>query len=274
MSDPGHPPILPHDVFALTDRGSNELRGGSTGLSAQALEVLVLIDGKRSVADLGRHVRTVTPEALAPHVRSLLNAGYVRTAKADDDPSSLDFTYFFSRPSPAPDETQRTRAAREAANGASELQHAGFYVSIARRATTAAAVRKDTLPSVLIVEDEPQVAKFVRKLLEIEGFEPRIAATREEIVAELKRDPLPDLVLLDVVMPEVSGFQVLERMKAHPMLRTLPVIMLTAQANVDGVMRGLAGGADGYITKPFEMDVLMKGIRAVLGMTGSTGPAR
>ena len=72
--------------------------------------------------------------------------------------------------------------------------------------------------------------------------------------------------LLDIMLPDTNGFDVLARMKAHPTLRTIPVILLTAKAERESVARGLAGGADGYITKPFQPRVLIKGIRAVLGL--------
>jgi DNA-binding response OmpR family regulator len=74
------------------------------------------------------------------------------------------------------------------------------------------------------------------------------------------------MVLLDVTLPDTNGFDILARMRQHPQLKSIPVIMLTGRANREDVMRGLAGGADGYITKPFDRDVLLTGIRAVLGL--------
>jgi DNA-binding response OmpR family regulator len=68
------------------------------------------------------------------------------------------------------------------------------------------------------------------------------------------------------MLPDVNGFDILQRLKAHPALKAVPVIMLTADAARESVMRGLAGGADGYITKPFERAKLLGGVRAVLGL--------
>jgi DNA-binding response OmpR family regulator len=73
-------------------------------------------------------------------------------------------------------------------------------------------------------------------------------------------------MILDVVLPDVNGFDVLQKMKTHPALKAVPVIMLTAEAKRESVMRGLVGGADGYITKPFEKAVLIAGVKAVLGL--------
>ena len=94
----------------------------------------------------------------------------------------------------------------------------------------------------------------------------RVAANREQILAALRSLPLPDLVLLDVLLPDANGFDVLARMKQHPKLRAVPVVMLTGQATRASVMRGLVGGADGYITKPFEVEILVRGVKAVLGV--------
>ncbi len=68
---------------------------------------------------------------------------------------------------------------------------------------------------------------------------------------------MPDLILLDVQLPDGNGFDILARMRQHPVLKNMPVIMLTAEATRESVLRGLQLGADGYVTKPFEPDVLV-----------------
>jgi DNA-binding response OmpR family regulator len=90
---------------------------------------------------------------------------------------------------------------------------------------------------------------------------------REETLEQIRRPPIPDLVLLDVMLPDTDGFQILERFRQHPALRSLPVMMLTASATRGAVLKGLTGGANGYITKPFELPVLVKAVHAVLGMS-------
>jgi len=99
-----------------------------------------------------------------------------------------------------------------------------------------------------------------------EGIPRSFTISSNEILEALRTPPLPDVALLDIGLPDTNGFDILARMRAHPQLKSIPVIMLTAQAQREDVMRGLAGGADGYITKPFDRDVLLTGIRAVLGL--------
>jgi DNA-binding response OmpR family regulator len=77
---------------------------------------------------------------------------------------------------------------------------------------------------------------------------------------------VPDLILLDVMLPGESGFDILRRLRAHPVLKQIPIIMVTAVSAREDVMRALAADANGYITKPFKFDVLMKSIKAVLGI--------
>jgi two-component system OmpR family response regulator len=74
------------------------------------------------------------------------------------------------------------------------------------------------------------------------------------------------LVLLDVWLTDVNGFDILNKMRQHPVLKKLPVIMLTAEATREAVLKGILGGADGYITKPFQIHPLVKAVKTVLGM--------
>ena len=117
-----------------------------------------------------------------------------------------------------------------------------------------------------MVEDDPDMSELVSRLLIAAGFEIEIAANRGEVLAGLRKQPLPDVILLDVMLPDANGFEILQRLKAHPALKGVPVIMLTADAARESVMRGIAGGADGYVTKPFERAMLLEGVKAVLGI--------
>jgi DNA-binding response OmpR family regulator len=97
--------------------------------------------------------------------------------------------------------------------------------------------------------------------------EPVPGESRDDIVIALRQQPPPDLILLDVQLPDVNGFDVLAGMRHHPVLKSMPVIMLTAETTREAVLKGLQGGADGYVTKPFEPDILITAVKTVLGMT-------
>jgi len=113
---------------------------------------------------------------------------------------------------------------------------------------------------ILVVDDEPRMVRFVRMNLELEGY--RVTQAGDGLEAlEKVRDDLPDLVLLDVMMPEMDGFETLARLRE---ISTVPVIMLTVKGDEEDRIRGLELGADDYVTKPFSPRELASRIRAVL----------
>lgn len=260
-------PVYPLDVFVLTDRGTAQIRGGATSLPHEALELLVLMDGKATIGDLEQQLPGIPSEALRNIVRSLISGGLVR-APTISETDGLDFSAFFAAAGGGEETLVNVdaSAAREAETGTPHLARTGYYVSIARKAVKAGSPRSGGKWIALVIEDDPDMAALVRRLLESADFAVRAAADRDQTVAALRESPLPDVVILDVTLPGVNGFDILKRMKAHPALKIIPVIMLTAEAKRESVVKGLGGGADGYITKPFEHAVLLDGIRAVLGI--------
>lgn len=259
--------VYPLDVFVLTDKGTQQIRGGATALPREALELLVLMDGKATVGDLEQQLPQIPSEALRDLLRALMAQGIVRQPTiAETD--GLDFSAFFAAAGDGEETLMGVKASatREAETGAPQLERTGYYVSIARKAVKAGSPRSGGKWTALVIDDDPNVITLVGRLLEEAGFAIRAAANRDQAVAALREPPLPDVVILDVMLPDVNGFDILKRMKAHPALKAVPVIMLTAEAKRESVVRGLGGGADGYITKPFERDALLDGVKAVLGI--------
>ncbi len=122
---------------------------------------------------------------------------------------------------------------------------------------------------ILVVDDEPRMIHFIRLNLEHDGFEVSEAASGSQALAQL-RDRLPDLVLLDVMMPDLDGFATLSMIRE---ISTVPVLMLTAKGEEDDRVRGLELGADDYITKPFSPRELVSRVRAVLRRVEAPGAA-
>ncbi len=116
---------------------------------------------------------------------------------------------------------------------------------------------------VLVVEDEPAIAELIALNLRHQGFEVAVAADAEGAQAQVDR-VLPDLVLLDWMLPGTSGVQLARRWRADPRTREVPLIMLTARAAESDKIAGLDAGADDYLTKPFSPAELQARIRAVL----------
>ena len=257
--------VAESDVFALTDKGNAELNASGTSLSAAELELLVLLDGKTSVAQLGKAAPDISAADILEAVKKFIASRLVTSAT---EPSSdgLESGFltidvpagFFSAATP----TEHS----EADHGASSLKQNGYYVRIARRPAAQREVEEGRKFTVLVVDDDPDVCKLLKTYLTLEGFVPRIAADRPQIVQALRQAPMPDLALLDVALPDTNGFDILVRMREHPALKAIPVIMLTAEATREAVLKGLRAGADGYVTKPFDPEALTMAVKSVLGL--------
>jgi len=250
----------PDEIYALTERGKGELQNAATACSPQELELLVLLDGVTGVRALALLAKSTPAAGIPALLERLVQAGLAHKAAGGE--AELGYSYFGGG-------EKLLSAAKEADSGTADLQKKGYYVSIARRASHSRAPAPGVVPTVLIVEDDPVLAKMLGYLMTLEGFTPRIASRSAEIEAGLGGQTPPALVLLDVGLPDADGFDVLERMKKDPARRTIPVILVTGRTTREGVMRGLAGGADGYITKPIAYETLANGVKSVLGLGAS-----
>ncbi len=119
------------------------------------------------------------------------------------------------------------------------------------------------IPNVLVVEDEDALSALLQYNLDKEGYRVTLAADGEEALM-LVDERAPDLVVLDWMLPKVSGVEVCRRLRARPETRNLPIVMLTARGEESDRIRGLDTGADDYVVKPFSMSELAARIRAVL----------
>jgi len=116
---------------------------------------------------------------------------------------------------------------------------------------------------VLIVDDEPNIVAALEFLLEKNGYQVQVAANGEEALARLD-DFSPDLVLLDVMVPKMSGYEVCQRMRAQPKWRDIKIVMLSARGREVEVEKGMSLGADLYVTKPFSSAELVATIGGLL----------
>ncbi|MCB9457000.1 MAG: response regulator [Anaerolineaceae bacterium] len=125
---------------------------------------------------------------------------------------------------------------------------------------------------ILVVDDDQELQNLIRVLLERVGFAVIPALTVGEAVRILRVKPLPDLVLLDLMLPDVSGMELLRQMRAKTFFDNLPVVILSALADADQIREGLENGADRYLTKPYISHNLIKTVHEVL-RTGRRKPS-
>lgn len=121
-------------------------------------------------------------------------------------------------------------------------------------------------PNILIVEDEAALVELLTYNLEKAGFQTTVARDGEEALLAVAEDK-PDLVLLDWMLPYVSGIEICRRLRRNPETRDLPVILLTARGEEGDRIRGLESGADDYVVKPFSPSELIARVRAVMRRT-------
>ncbi len=263
---PVNAPLVGHgDVYGLTSRGEAEIRGSKTNLPALALELLVRTDGRTPVHELQTSMPGVPSDRLADTLARLLRDELIQFSRVRDDSLHMDDIKGIARSAVRAHPVGRFTQ-REATAGFTSLKQDGFYVRIARRPDARPTLPQDRTPSLLVIEDEPHLARFLSHFMRFEGFDVRVASDRNEIVQELRRPPRPDLVLLDVMLPDVNGFDVLTRIRQHDVLRDIPVLMLTSIATRESVIKGLVCGADGYVTKPFQVEVLVKAVQTIFGL--------
>ncbi|MGG5817889.1 phosphate regulon transcriptional regulator PhoB [Falsiroseomonas sp. HW251] len=127
-------------------------------------------------------------------------------------------------------------------------------------------------PTILVVEDEAPLLTLLRYNLEKQGFRVEEAADGQEALLRVS-ERTPDLILLDWMLPTLSGIEVCRQIRRKPATRELPIIMVTARSEDQDAVRALDTGADDYIAKPFAMDALLARIRALLRRSGAA-PAR
>lgn len=124
-------------------------------------------------------------------------------------------------------------------------------------------------PHILVVEDEEQIASFIRRGLTYEGYEVEVAANGTDAMAKA-RDTRPELVILDLMLPGMDGLEVCHRLRAGN--SSLPILILTARDSVSDRVQGLDAGADDYMVKPFALVELLARVRALLRRAGPGEP--
>ena len=148
----------------------------------------------------------------------------------------------------------------EAVIGESKLNSNGFFVRIFPDAPSRSPVNSP--PTVLVIEDDAVTALLLEQILKKADYRVVRAANRAEIVQGFKAKP--DLVLLDVLLPDANGFDILNRIRASGHMPDLPVLMLSSLGGLDDIMKGLKLGANGYLTKPAKSKALLAAIEEII----------
>jgi len=172
-----------------------------------------------------------------------------------------------SRPKAPPSLATVSEAQRkQVEEGAVKLHQSGYCINIVRPAAKVAPLAPGAKRYILCIDDDVPLVQILARKLTLDGYAVRTASDLKTIVAELQKLPFPDLILLDVGLPGINGFDLLQKVRKHPKFGSVPVIMLTGRVSPEDVLRGMTSGADGYVSKPFQFDALAIAIKTVLGL--------
>jgi len=251
-------------VYRLTEQGRAAWENQDTAVPADYRRMLWLMDfhGHAGVVSdlLRQYPRNVLDEWLA----EMEELGLIEPAPEGEGvpagfaPHHADQTQAMNEP----------RIKREAETASGALSRTGAYIAADRLSQRPALHKTPADSVVLIVEDDPDQLALADLRVSMAGYKVRVAQTVNAFLHTMLEEGAPDLLLLDVSLPDGDGFEVLSRMRRHPVLGSLPIVMLTARNDPADIGKGLVLGADAYITKPYTKNILADVIRRVLKHDG------
>lgn len=148
------------------------------------------------------------------------------------------------------------------------LSRHGAYLAEDRLKDRPAVAKLPSEITILIVEDDPDHLALAELRVSMAGYAVRVANSQAALVRNLVEKGVPDLLLLDVMLPDGNGFEILTKLRRHRLYASLPIVLLTAKSDPADISKGLSLGADGYITKPYSKNILAEVVRKVLPQIG------
>jgi len=253
--------------YRRTEAGDEALRSKDTAIPVDYRRILSLIEGDTHTNVIRGRLRRFRDSLIDSWLSELEELGFIEAARASAA-YDLDFQPVAGQPAAAgglvefADELEQIAAEARAAGEA--LHGKGAYLSEARLKNREPLAKAASQIVVLLVEDDPDQAALADLRISMAGYSVRLARNRREALHDLASQAPADVVLLDVMLPDGNGFEILAGMRRHAQFALIPVIMLTAMDSAAAILRGLDLGAYGYMTKPYSKDVLVDTINKVL----------
>lgn len=252
------------DVFSIAKLGKLHLSGRATTLLGTELRMLVLLSKPTSLRETVALFPGCTEKTVINLAAGLQRRGLICAAEATTENDGLDFVSPDDAFSPRITEMQKSTLEFDKVKA--ELVRKGFYVSIARMAGRKLPPVNGDAYSILIIEDDPYLARTYEQLLAMMNCRATLAGNRADIEAAVQSGASFDLILLDLNLPDIGGFNILHLLSSHEKLGATPVIVVSSDTTKESIIRALALGADGYVTKPITVDNLTDSIRSVVGL--------
>lgn len=253
-------------VYSLTAAGKDAVSATDAEATLLPLEYRRLL----GVIDIGGHVDVIRgrlrrfPDRLIEEwLKELVQLKMIEPRPE----SKLDDITFSGQPvpllAPLPDE-DRMRLAKTTVIAGATLLRSGSFIADERIANLPALGKPPAETVILLVEDDADQKTLAELRLAMAGYQVRSVDRAKALSRSLREDARPDLLLLDVMLPDGDGFDILGQLRGRPEFAMLPIVLLTAKAELGDIRKGLALGADGYITKPYSKNQLAEVIGRVL----------
>jgi CheY-like chemotaxis protein len=247
-------------IYRLTDSGRDAWESQDAAVPADYRRLLWLMDF-HGHAGLRREMMSTYPRhVLDEWLSEMEELGLIEQVPAGQA-AEEDFAL------PRTDKTlalDHARIRQETQAAGSALARNGAYVALDRLKYRHIVRKPPAETEILIVEDDPDQLALADLRMTMAGYRVRVATSVNGFLQSMFDEGAPDLLLLDVELPDGDGFEVLSRMRRHKVLSALPIIMLTVRSDPVDIGRGLALGADGYVTKPYTKNMLAELVRLVL----------
>jgi CheY-like chemotaxis protein len=257
---PGNP-----RVYSLTAAGQEALSADAaeTNLPADYRRLLGMIEVGGHVDVLRGRLRRFPDQLIQDWLKELEELKLVESHEAGEL-DAITFTGAALPPLPPLSDDDRKRLAKTTVIGGATLLRSGSFLAADRIANLPRLNKRPSDTVILLVEDDPDQAALGALRITMAGYQVRGVDRAKALSKYLREEARPDLMLLDVMLPDGNGFDILAQLRGRPEFSTLPIVMLTMKAELVHIRNGLALGADGYITKPYSKTQLVEVIGHVL----------
>jgi len=249
-------------IYRLTKAGRDAWESQDAAVPADYRRLLWIMDFHGHAGLLRKLVGSYPGHILNEWLDELEQLGLIEQVPAGEE-AERDFAV-------PDDDTQKfdTRILRdETEKAASALARTGAYLALDRLRVRQGTPKRPEDTVVLIVEDDPDQLALADLRMTMAGYRVRVAQSATAFLQSMFEEGAPDLLVLDIELPDGDGFEILTRMRRHKVLADLPIVMLTAKTDPEAIGRGLGLGADGYITKPYTKNILADVVRRVLNQS-------
>ena len=259
-------------VYSLTAAGQEALSAANVGDADFPLEVDFPSDYRRLLAmiEVGGHIEVIRgrlrrfPDRLIDDWLKELEDLHLVESHEAGDLDAITFTGAALPLLPPLSDEDRKRLVKTTVVAGATLLRSGSFLSAERIANLAPLAKPRSETVILLVEDDPDQAALAELRLTMAGYQVHSVDRAKALSSYLRQQKRPDMLLLDVMLPDGNGFDILAQLRGRPEFSTLPIVLLTAKTELADIRNGLALGADGYITKPYSKNVLVEVISRVL----------